>query len=85
MSEEQQIFLGLGSNMGDRYQNLKKGIHQLKPGITGWAQVNGRDELNIPIKVQFDEYYLKNRSWFLDLKILFLTLLRVLGMKGISH
>ena len=63
----------------------EKGVDKLLPGITGWAQVNGRDELSIPIKVQFDEYYLKNRSWFLDLKIVFLTLLRVLGMKSISH
>ena len=61
------------------------GIHVLMPGVTGWAQVNGRDELSIPVKVQFDEYYLKNRSWLLDLKIVFLTLLRVLGMKGVSH
>ena len=61
------------------------GIHELMPGMTGWAQVNGRDELSIPVKVQFDEYYLRNRSWFLDLKIVFLTLLRVLGMKGVSH
>ena len=61
------------------------GIHELMPGVTGWAQVNGRDELSIPVKVQFDEYYLKNRSWLLDLKIVFLTLLRVLGMKGVSH
>ena len=63
----------------------KFGVHELIPGVTGWAQVNGRDELSIPIKVQFDEYYLKNRSWFLDLKIVFLTLLRVLGMKDVSH
>ncbi len=61
------------------------GVHELMPGVTGWAQVNGRDELSIPVKVQFDEYYLKNRSWLLDLKIVFLTLLRVLGMKGVSH
>ena len=60
-------------------------VHKLMPGVTGWAQVNGRDELSIPEKVQFDEYYLKNKSWFLDLKIVFLTLLRVLGMKGVSH
>jgi len=60
-------------------------VHKLMPGVTGWAQINGRDELSIPLKVQFDEYYLKNRSWFLDLKIVFLTLLRVLGMKGVSH
>jgi O-antigen biosynthesis protein WbqP len=61
------------------------GIHVLMPGVTGWAQVNGRDELSIPLKVQFDEYYLKNKSQFLDLKIVFLTLLRVFGMKGVSH
>ncbi len=46
----------------------EKGIHKLIPGITGWAQVNGRDELPIPVKVEFDEYYLKNRSFFLILK-----------------
>lgn len=63
----------------------KAGVHTLMPGITGWAQVNGRDELSIPIKVKFDEYYLKNKTWFLDLKIIFLTVLRVLGMKGVSH
>ena len=63
----------------------KVGAHILMPGVTGWAQVNGRDELSIPVKVQFDEYYLRNRSRFLDLKIIFLTLLRVLGMKGVSH
>ncbi len=60
-------------------------IHVLMPGVTGWAQVNGRDELSIPLKVQFDEYYLRNRSWFFDLKIIFLTIFRVLGMKGVSH
>jgi O-antigen biosynthesis protein WbqP len=63
----------------------KVGVHELMPGVTGWAQVNGRDELSIAVKVQFDEYYLKNRSWLLDLKIVFLTLLKVLGMKGVSH
>ena len=61
------------------------GVHKLMPGVTGWAQVNGRDELSIPVKVQFDEYYLNNRSWFLDLKIVFMTLLIVIGMKGVSH
>lgn len=63
----------------------KVGVHELMPGVTGWAQINGRDELSIPVKVQFDEYYLKNRSWFFDLKIIFLTLFRVLWMKGVSH
>jgi len=46
----------------------KKGIHGLVPGITGWAQVNGRDDLPIPIKVGYDEYYLKNRSFLFDFK-----------------
>ena len=43
----------------------EKGIHKIIPGITGWAQINGRDDLPIPIKVGYDEYYLKNRSFFL--------------------
>lgn len=47
-----------------------KDIHRLVPGLTGWAQINGRDELPIPVKVEFDEYYLKNRSFLLDLKII---------------
>ncbi len=63
----------------------EKGIHKLIPGITGWAQVNGRDELPIPVKVEFDEYYLKNRSFLLDLKILLMTFFNVLSSKGITH
>ena len=63
----------------------KAGIHKLVPGVTGWAQINGRDELPIPVKVQYDEYYFKNRSLCLDLKILLLTTFKVLGMKGVSH
>ncbi|MBC8200112.1 MAG: sugar transferase [Desulfobacteraceae bacterium] len=62
-----------------------KGIHKLIPGITGWAQVNGRDELPIPVKVEFDEYYLKNRSFLFDLKILWMTFFNVLSSKGIVH
>ncbi len=62
-----------------------KGIHKLIPGITGWAQVNGRDELPIPVKVEFDEYYLKNRSFPFDLKILLMTFFNVLSSKGITH
>jgi O-antigen biosynthesis protein WbqP len=49
------------------------GIHKIIPGITGWAQINGRDDLPIPIKVGYDEYYLKHRSFLFDLKILWLT------------
>jgi len=60
-------------------------VHTLMPGVTGWAQVNGRDKLNIPIKVKFDEYYLKNRSWLFDMKIIFITIKRVFEIKGVSH
>jgi len=61
------------------------GIHKLLPGITGWAQVNGRDELSIPDKVSFEKYYLENKSLLLNLKIIILTVLKVFGMKGVSH
>ncbi len=63
----------------------KKGIHKLVPGITGWAQVNGRDDLSIPEKVAYDEYYLKNGSLLLDLRILWLTLFKVIKTEGIKH
>ena len=61
------------------------GIHELVPGLTGWAQVNGRDELPIFQKVQFDMEYLKRRSLAFDLKILWLTALKVLVRDGVSH
>jgi len=63
----------------------KVGVHELIPGVTGWAQVNGRDDLSLPVKVEYDEYYLKNKSFLLDLKIILLTILKVLGMQGVSH
>jgi O-antigen biosynthesis protein WbqP len=63
----------------------KKGVHQLTPGLTGWAQINGRDDLPIPIKVEFDEYYLKPRSFLFDLKILFMTFLKVIKSEGVKH
>ena len=62
-----------------------KGIDKIIPGITGWAQVNGRDELPIPIKVEFDEYYLKNRSLFFDFKILLKTFVKVIRREGVRH
>jgi O-antigen biosynthesis protein WbqP len=61
------------------------GVHELVPGLTGWAQVNGRDELPIPQKVQFDIEYLHRRSIVFDLKILWLTGLKVLIRDGVSH
>jgi O-antigen biosynthesis protein WbqP len=63
----------------------RKKIHQLIPGITGWAQINGRDDLPIPMKVEFDEYYLKNRSISLDFKIILLTIFSVLRREGVRH
>lgn len=63
----------------------QKGIHRLTPGLTGWAQINGRDELPIPIKVEFDHYYLINQSFLLDLKIIFQTGLRVILHDGVTH
>tara|TARA_Y100000768_G_scaffold378748_1_gene353546 strand:- start:730 stop:1227 length:498 start_codon:yes stop_codon:yes gene_type:complete len=62
----------------------EKGIHSLKPGLTGWAQVNGRDEISIRKKVDFDYYYLKNKNLFLDLRIFFLTVYKVLFRQDIS-
>jgi O-antigen biosynthesis protein WbqP len=62
-----------------------KGIHNLIPGITGWAQVNGRDVLSIPVKVEFDEYYLRNRSFALDFKILWMTFVKVVRREGVTH
>lgn len=62
-----------------------RGIHQLPPGLTGWAQINGRDELPIPEKVQLDAEYLQRRSFLFDLKILWMTALKVLTRDGVSH
>ena len=61
------------------------GIHKLKPGITGWAQVNGRDEIPIPEKVTLEEEYLNNKSWRMDLYILWLTLIKVMIRDNITH
>ena len=61
------------------------GVEALRPGLTGWAQVNGRDELPIPVKVKLDAEYLQRRSFGFDLKILWLTAAGVLASKGVSH
>ena len=61
------------------------GVHELVPGLTGWAQVNGRDELPIPDKVKLDAEYLQRCSFWFDLWILWLTLLKVLRRDGVSH
>lgn len=62
-----------------------RGVHTLVPGLTGWAQINGRDELPIPQKVEFDAQYLQRRSFWFDLRIMALTAWRVLRRSGVSH
>ena len=61
------------------------GVHTLMPGVTGWAQINGRDELPIPEKVKLDVEYLQRRSFWFDLQILWLTMVKVLHRDGVSH
>ncbi len=63
----------------------ENGLHRLVPGITGWAQINGRDELEIPVKVRYDAEYMHRQSLALDLKILVLTLWRVIRSQGVRH
>ena len=63
----------------------EKGVDKLLPGITGWAQVNGRDELSIPDKVALDAEYLNRQSFWFDIKILWMTFLKVVKRDGVSH
>ena len=63
----------------------EQGVHALVPGLTGWAQVNGRDELPIPEKVKLDAEYLRRRSFLFDIRILWLTFVKVLRRDGVSH
>jgi O-antigen biosynthesis protein WbqP len=63
----------------------EQGVHTLVPGLTGWAQVNGRDELPIPEKVKLDVAYLQCQSLLFDIRILWLTFVKVLKRDGISH
>lgn len=63
----------------------ERGVHELVPGLTGWAQVNGRDELPIPDKVALDVEYLRRRSFLFDLRILWLTVVKVIRRDGVSH
>jgi O-antigen biosynthesis protein WbqP len=63
----------------------ERGVHLLRPGITGWAQINGRDELPIPLKVELDVFYMQNRSFIFDFKILLMTLFKVFQSEGVSH
>jgi O-antigen biosynthesis protein WbqP len=61
------------------------GVHRLVPGLTGWAQINGRDELSIPAKVEFDRVYLERRSLLFDLQILFMTGVKVFRREGVAQ
>jgi O-antigen biosynthesis protein WbqP len=63
----------------------QRGVHVLRPGLTGWAQVNGRDEIPIAQKVELDAYYLEHRSFGFDLKILALTFVKVARREGVAH
>jgi len=63
----------------------QKNVHALVPGLTGWAQVNGRDELPIPQKVALDAEYLQRQGFWFDVKILWLTFLKVVQRDGVSH
>jgi O-antigen biosynthesis protein WbqP len=63
----------------------QNGVDRILPGLTGWAQVNGRDELPIPMKVKLDAEYMQHQSLLLDVKIIFLTFLKVVRRDGITH
>lgn len=63
----------------------KAGVHALVPGLTGWAQVRGRDQLPIPAKVELDKYYLEHRSFGFDLKVMALTVIQVVRRQGVQH
>ncbi len=63
----------------------KRGVHELVPGLTGWAQINGRDELPIEEKVELDAEYLRRRSIWFDCRIVCMTVIKVIGREGVSH
>ena len=63
----------------------QKGVHELVPGLTGWAQIKGRDEISIPEKVKFDHQYLEKASMIFDFKIIFLTFVKVIRGSDVSH
>lgn len=63
----------------------EKNVHTLRPGVTGWAQINGRDELPIPVKVRFDEEYGQRQSVMMDIRIIFETLRQAVRSRGVSH
>jgi len=73
-------------NQDDLIQlRTQHGVHELVPGITGWAQINGRDEIPIPKKVAFEVEYLKQKNFLFDLKIIFLTAYKVIKKENVTH
>ena len=73
-------------NQDDLMQlRVATGVSKLKPGITGWAQINGRDEISIQEKINLESIYLENRSLLFDVKIIFLTIFNVFSSKNVSH
>jgi len=62
-----------------------QGVHKVTPGLTGWAQINGRDELPVPVKVAFDAEYVRRQSFYFDLYILWRTLIKVITREGVTH
>ena len=64
---------------------IATGVDKLKPGITGWAQINGRDDITIEKKVQLEQEYLQKKSFLFDIEILITTFTNVLFSKGVSH
>lgn len=83
----EMLFVGPRPALYNQYDlrdlRTEKGVHVLYPGVTGWAQVNGRDELEIPDKVEFDRQYVERRSIFMDIKIVFMTVVKVFKKEGI--
>ena len=83
------VFVGPRPALHNQYDLIElrteKGIHKLKPGVTGWAQVNGRDELSIPEKVNFENHYLHHKTFLLDFKIILITVVQIFIPKGVSH
>ena len=83
----EMLFVGPRPALYNQYDlrdlRTEKGVHVLYPGVTGWAQVNGRDELEIPAKVEFDRQYVERRNIFMDIKIVFMTIVKVFKKEGI--
>lgn len=83
----QMLFVGPRPALYNQYDleelRTQKGVHKLYPGVTGWAQVNGRDELEIIDKVEFDRQYVECRTMMFDIKILFMTIIKVFKKEGI--